>query len=87
MVSTAAMSTNFLRSVKGDMGIARAQVEKVGKRLVVVKVDLYYVMVEQEGQREGGEWWEAVIEEEKMKLCATALQTLMVVPGKETWSE
>lgn len=82
MVVTAQMSTNFVKGLKGELGIARAQVVKPGKNVIVVRGDLYAVK-----EAKGKEWWDGEYDERELEHCATALQTLVVVPGKETWSE
>lgn len=83
MVVTAQMSTNFTKGVKGAVSIARAQVVRAGKAVIVVRCDLYSV----KDAPEGDNWWTGEPKDSELQLCGTALQTLVVVHGKETWSE
>ncbi|KAI9018829.1 HotDog domain-containing protein [Hyaloraphidium curvatum] len=83
MVVTAQMSSNFLKGARGDLAVARAQLVRAGKNVIVVRGELFSAPL-----GDGEEDWEhAVLGEGDMELCATALQTLVVVPGRETWSE
>jgi uncharacterized protein (TIGR00369 family) len=84
MVVTSQMSSNFLKGIRSEVAVCRGQVVRSGKTVVVVKCDLYAVKGTVEHEEK---WWMGDLTEEKLELCATALQTLVVVPGKEIWSQ
>lgn len=75
---TVEMKINFIAAAQGKDGstlIAKGRVIKNGKTLIVTRVDVYW----------RGDQLSEIVDDNDSSLCATAIQTIFVMPDKMKW--